>query len=278
MKICLVTPAAPASRAGNRTTAVRWATILRSLGHTVEVCVEFNNQPVDLMLALHAWRSADSIKTFSENYPERPLIVALTGTDAYKFIHSHPQTTLHSIHCADRLVGLHDLIALTLPTKYRDKLRVIYQSAQAIKHKQPVKRHFRICVAGHLRDVKDSLRPAYAVRSLPKESRIQVEHFGKAQTPAWATKAQQEMAINPRYRWHGEVTHSVLRKKYASSHLLVLPSRMEGGANVISEALVAQLPVITSRIDGSVPLPGSRGPPSSPDRTVPLWRGFPPAG
>jgi hypothetical protein len=30
----------------------------------------------DLMIALHAWRSADSIRTFRERYPDRPLIVA----------------------------------------------------------------------------------------------------------------------------------------------------------------------------------------------------------
>jgi glycosyltransferase involved in cell wall biosynthesis len=37
---------------------------------------------------------------------------------------------------------------------------------------------------------------------------------------------------------------------------MVLPSIMEGGANVISEAIVAGLPVIASDIDGSVGLLG----------------------
>ena len=257
MKICLITPAPPSSRAGNRTTAARWARILRSLGHSVSISVDYHGQPIDLMVALHAWRSATAIKAFSDQYPERPLVVAITGTDAYKFIHSHPETTLRSIQCADLLVGLHDLIAGALPLEYRDKMRVIYQSARAIKNRQPVKRSFRVCVAGHLRDVKDSLRPAYAVRSLPNSSRIRIEHFGKAHTPDWAAKAKQEMTINPRFRWHGEVAHSVLQKKYSSSHLLALPSLMEGGANVISEALVAQLPVVASRIDGSVGLLGA---------------------
>jgi len=40
------------------------------------------------------------------------------------------------------------------------------------------------------------------------------------------------------------------------AQLMVLSSRMEGGANVISEACVARLPVIASRIPGSVGLLG----------------------
>jgi glycosyltransferase involved in cell wall biosynthesis len=64
------------------------------------------------------------------------------------------------------------------------------------------------------------------------------------------------MQVNPRYHWHGEIPHAELRRVYARSHLLVLPSLMEGGANVISEAVMAGLPVITSSIEGSVGLLG----------------------
>lgn len=42
----------------------------------------------------------------------------------------------------------------------------------------------------------------------------------------------------------------------AKSRLMVLSSRMEGGANVISEALVEGVPVLASRIPGSVGLLG----------------------
>lgn len=256
MKIRLITPAPPTSLAGNRATAVRWARILRALKHTVDISVEYAGEAADLMLALHAWRSADAIDQFAKKYPHKPLIVAITGTDAYRFIHSHPEATLHSIECAHRLVGLHDLIAETMPVQHRHKMRVIYQSALAMNGRIPVKRDFRVCVAGHLREEKDSLRPAYAVRNLPESSRIKIEHFGKAHTPEWAENALAEMARNPRYRWHGEVSHATLRKKYRSSHVLALPSRMEGGANVISEAVVAGLPVIASHIDGSIGLLG----------------------
>jgi len=257
MRIRLVTPAPPRSRAGNRATAARWAAILRGLGHRVDVSVGYAGEPADLMVALHAWRSAVPIARFAERYPGRPLVVALTGTDAYSFIHSHPEPTLHSIALADRLVGLHDLIAETVPPEHRAKVRVIYQAARPIARRTPVRRAFRVCVAGHLREEKDPLRPAYAVRDLPSGSRLRVEHYGGAHTAEWAAMAQAEMAANPRYRWHGEVCHGRLRRVYASAHLLALPSRMEGGANVISEAVVAGLPVVASRIEGSVGLLGA---------------------
>jgi len=219
--------------------------------------VDYGGEPADLMVALHAWRSADAILRFAESYPGRPLVVAITGTDAYRFIHSHPEPTLRSIALAHRLVGLHEMIADTIPVEYRQKVWVIYQSAQPIARRRPARRGFRVCVAGHLRDEKDPLRPAFAVRDLPAASGLQVDHYGAAHTPDWAAAAQNEMAVNPRYRWHGEIPHHRLRKVYARAHLLVLPSRMEGGANVISEAVVAGLPVVASRIAGSTGLLGA---------------------
>jgi putative glycosyltransferase (TIGR04348 family) len=208
------------------------------------------------MLALHAWRSSESIQQFSDTYQDRPLIVAITGTDAYRFIHSHPDTTLKSIRRANYLVGLHDLISNTLPQDQRHKMFVIHQSAEPTGKREPYKRYFHVSVMGHLRDEKDPMRPAMAVRKLPPGSRIRVHHYGKAHTPEWASRAQAEMNSNTRYFWHGEIAHHKIRQVYRRTHLLVLPSRMEGGANVISEAIFAGVPVIASDIEGSIGLLG----------------------
>jgi glycosyltransferase involved in cell wall biosynthesis len=108
-----------------------------------------------------------------------------------------------------------------------------------------------------LREEKDPLRPTLAVRDLPADSRIRVDAYGGAHTEHWAAAAQEEMRGNPRYRWHGEIPHADLRRMYSRSHLLVMPSVMEGGANVISEAVMASLPVIASDIEGSVGLLGA---------------------
>lgn len=261
MKIILITPALPRSRAGNRVTATRWKNILYELGHQVEVKTVFTGGQYDAMVALHAWRSAQSIQQFNTQFPQRPLIVALTGTDLYKFINSHPKPTLHSIKVATALVTLHDLAYLAIPGESHKKVTVIHQSAQSIaRTKAKNKNHFDVCVIGHLRAEKDPLRTAYAVRDLPKESRIRIKQFGKAHTQKWARWAQQEMKNNPRYRWYGEVPHWQIRRQYASANLMVLSSRMEGGANVISEACVAGLPVIASDIAGSKGLLGKNYP------------------
>lgn len=257
MNIIIITPAKLKSLSGNRATAQRWGLFLQQLGHTVTISVQWDKTPCDLMIALHAWRSADDIALYKQAYPQHPLIVALTGTDLYRFILSHPKPTLNSISLADELVVLHDKAYRVLPEAMRHKVNIIYQSAQplpfAIKRS---KRTFDICVVGHLRDEKDALRTAYAVRKLPDASRIRVLHFGKAHDDEWAKMARQEMQSNARYQWLGEVKHWQIRQAYARCHLMVLSSNMEGGANVISEAAVAGLPVIASDIEGSVGLLG----------------------
>ena len=257
MRVRLVTPAPRGSRAGNRASANRWAAILRRLGHSVKVSTDYHGEAADLMVGLHAWRSADAIARFAATYPDRPLVVVLTGTDAYRFIHSHPETTLASLDAADHIVGLHPLVGNVLPEQLRGKLRIIIQSARPLQQRRPARRSFRVCFAGHLRGEKDPLRPALAARTLPSHSRIRVDAYGGAHSEHWAAAAREEMRINPRYRWHGEISHAELRRVYSRSHLLVLPSLMEGGANVISEAVMAGLPVIASGIEGSVGLLGA---------------------
>lgn len=256
MQISLVTPAPRGSRAGNRASANRWAQILRRLGHQVRVSTDYRGEVAELMVALHAWRSAPAIARFAREYPQRPLVVVLTGTDAYRFIHSHPETTLASLQAADHIVGLHALVGKVLPAHLRARVRVIMQSARPLPTRRPAQRSFRVCFAGHLREEKDPLRPALAVRDLPAASRIRVDAYGSAHTDEWRVAAQAEMQQNPRFRWHGELPHAELRRVYTRSHLLVLPSVMEGGANVIAEAVMAGLPVIASDIEGSVGLLG----------------------
>jgi len=180
------------------------------------------------------------------------LLVLLAGTDIYRFQHSDPETTLASMRAAHRLVGLHDLVANDIPTQFGSKLRVIHQSASPLpRPRKPGTRHFDICVVGHLRGEKDPLRAARAAAQLPASSKIRIVHLGKAHNEQWAQRARDEMAANPRYLWRGEVSAGEVRRAYGRCRAMVMSSVMEGGANVVSEAIVAGLPVLASDISGN---------------------------
>ena len=257
MKIILITPAKKQSKTGNRVTASRWERLLRVIGHSVTVQSDWDGTPGDMMVAIHAWRSASSITQYRQQFPGRPLVVALSGTDIYRFQHSHPEETLRSMEMADALVCLHDLVYRAIPESHREKLHVIHQSAAPLKRSRrlPV-RTFDVCVVGHLREEKDPFRAACAARGLPAKSCLRVIHLGKAHNDEWAAQARAEMKINPRYHWRGEVGAWMVRERFLKTHTLVHSSIMEGGANVVSEALVADIPVIASDIDGNVGLLG----------------------
>lgn len=257
MRIVLVTPARTGSRSGNRVTALRWTRILRSLGHRVSLQRVWDGVPAGVLIALHAWRSAASVIRYRSRFPTRPLIVALTGTDIYHFQETHRDTVLRSLHSATALIALHDLAGEALPANFHPKIHVVRQSAARRGGlRRPSRRTFDVCVVGHLRKEKDPLRAARAARAVPPTSRLRVLHAGAARDPDWAAAARREMAINPRYRWLGEAPRWRVRRLYDHSHAMVLSSVMEGGANVLSEALVAGLPVIASRIPGNVGLLG----------------------
>src|SRR6188768_1222687 len=96
MRIRIATPAPAHSRKGNRITALRWAKLLRQLGHQVVIEERYNGGGCDLLVALHARRSYESAARFRQEQPNRPLIVALTGTDLYQDIRTscHAQEAL----------------------------------------------------------------------------------------------------------------------------------------------------------------------------------------
>ena len=250
MRIALITPAGPGTRNGNRHTALRWAAFLRQSGHRVTVEVEWSGRDADLMLALHARRSHRSIKAF----PGRK-VVALTGTDVYRDIRIDHDAQ-ESLELATRFIVLQPKAIEELPRRLQTKAHVVYQSCSTRLKHQPVKRKFRLCVIGHLRDEKDPLRAMLALEHLSGD--LELIQVGDSLDDQLAEEARRAMRSDKRYRWLGSVSHARALKLLASSHAMVISSRMEGGANVVSEAIRIGVPVIASNISGNIGLLGAK--------------------
>jgi glycosyltransferase involved in cell wall biosynthesis len=285
MKIGIVTPAPARSRYGNRVTALRWARILRRLGHLVIIRQAYEGEPFDLLIALHAGRSSASITRFHRDHPDMPIVVALTGTDLYGDL-ARSSRAHESLKLATRIVVLQPKALDVLRPPLREKTRVIYQSVAASANKardekarastpdarlgsslhrarllsSPAPRTFDVCVIGHLRPVKDPFRAAMAARLMPASSRVRVTQVGGPMTERAGARARAEMKKNPRYRWLGEQPAWRVRRVLERSRLFVLSSRMEGGANALGEALVSGTPVLASRIPGSIGILGEEYP------------------
>lgn len=250
-----MTPVPPDSPHGNGVTARRWAAMLRELGHAVAVSQEEPAADADVCVALHARKSAAAVEAFRAHRPGAPVVIALTGTDLYPDLRQAGVDT-DLLAAATRLVVLQERGVDQLPPELRERTRVIVQSASTIPAQTPRSDCFEIAFLTHVRAVKDPTRLAAAVRRLPPASRVQVTHVGEARDAELSAELAAESANNPRYTWLGPRPRDHALGVLARSRALAVTSLHEGGANVVSEALAAGIPVLSSRVAGSVGLLG----------------------
>jgi len=258
--IRIVSPALAVANNGNWQSARRWAHFLRTR-YRVTLAMEWPDQhphqnryaaAPDLLIALHARRSSASLAAFTHAHPERPTLLLLTGTDLYRDIKSDPaaQAALASAHALVLLQtdGLAELAQFS-PTLCA-KASVIYQSAATLKATTLPRRFFDVCMIGHLRLEKD---PATFMRAsaLIKTSAVRMIHIGGALEPKLGALALATEAASARYRWLGPLPHAATRQRLKRCHLMALTSCMEGGANVIIEAVTSGVAVVASNISGN---------------------------
>ena len=251
-----MTPTSPDSQHGNGVTARRWAGILRDLGHQVDLAQDYRAGKYDLLVALHAVKSAAAVRAFRADQPGVPVVIALTGTDLY------PDLSVAGVEpgvlaIASRLVVLQSRGKDQVPPELRDRVRVIVQSMTTVPPVPPDPDCFEVAFLAHLRPVKDPLLLAAAVRHLPASSRIRITHAGEGRDPALASQAAAAAAASRRYNWLGPLPRSQALQVLARSRLLAVTSVHEGGANVVTEALACGVPVVSSEIPGSTGLLGA---------------------
>ncbi len=250
----IVTPALAAANNGNWHTARRWAGML-SAAYRVRLATGWAQGDEALMIALHARRSADAVARWRAARPAAPLVLVLTGTDLYRDI-AVDASAQASLQAADRLVVLNELGAAALPAALRSKACVVLQSCASRRPAEKTSRHLRALMVGHLRDEKSPQTVFEAARRLWARRDILIDHVGAALDPALGTLADATMRQCPTYRWLGPLPPAATRRRIQAAHVLVHPSRIEGGAHVVIEAVRSGTPVLASRIDGNVGLLG----------------------
>jgi putative glycosyltransferase (TIGR04348 family) len=231
---------------------LRWQSFLKKLGHQVEISTRWSGKNTDVLIALHAYRSHASIVQFRKLYPNRPIILIMTGTDLYRDMPEHPEV-LKSMEMSDAIIVLQSAALTMIPKNLQGKTHVIYQSTKPVKRKALLKKSFLISVIGHMRPEKDPFCTTKSLKHLRPESKIKVIHMGKAMSPGMKSLAKAYNKELKNYHWLDELSHAETLQQLSRSHLMVISSLMEGGAHVVTEAIAIGVPVIASDI------PGNRG-------------------
>ncbi|KNZ32536.1 MAG: hypothetical protein AD742_11510 [Methylibium sp. NZG] len=254
-RVLIASPALAAANNGNWHTAWRWSRMLADDCRT-GILDAWRGEPCELLIALHARRSAASIDAFARAHPNRPLVVVLTGTDLYRDIHADASAQ-RSLRQATHLVVLQDQGVDELPAALRPKCSVIYQSATRLQPVPAPRRVLHVVSVGHLRDEKDPATFMRAARRLRERRDIRFVHIGDALDPALGTAARRTQAECATYRWLGGLPRAAARQHIRRAQVLVSTSRMEGGAQVILEAAQSSTAVLASRIAGNVGMLGA---------------------
>lgn len=221
----------------------------------VRLSAQWDGGDEALMIALHARRSAGAIAAWRAAHPQRPVALVLTGTDLYRDIGTDAAAA-GSLRSADALVVLNELGARSLPADVRGKCHVILQSCRERVPLPHGAGRLRALVVGHLREEKDPRTVFAAAQALRDQSDILLDHIGGALEPALGDAARDLAAATPTYRWLGALPHEAVRRRIQRADVLVHPSRMEGGANAVIEAVRSGVAVLASRIDGNLGLLG----------------------
>ena len=108
---------------------MRWQRLLEELGHSTELVQSWEGDEAQVLIALHARKSFDSIRRFHEVRKGAPLVVTLTGTDLYRDL-DRSEEVLRAVDMATRVVALQPAALERLPRAVHDKVHIILQSAE----------------------------------------------------------------------------------------------------------------------------------------------------
>lgn len=278
--VLIASPFGQKTQTGNWQTARRYADHLQGVGYEVTVLAEYDGlQPLpacETAIVLHAKRSRSVAEALTRT--GTPFAVVLTGTDLYADL-QHPnipdfQACQQTIDAAQLVVTLQSRAAeelVRILPQTAGKRRVIAQAVPleapdrwAPSYVQTPGTALTWLISGHVRSEKDPLTglagfaQAFPSACLADGSPTHLTHVGGARDPS----AAEALVTAANQMPSGSITlmgarpHDQAVGLMGQHHCLIQPSRMEGGALVISEAAAHRLPVLASRIDGHLGLLG----------------------
>ena len=262
MNLLLILPPSSANSSGNLVTAKRWAEIITSFGHSVEISSNssLSNSSCDIAIFLNAYKSKNLVQRLSADSKKPVIVIAITGTD----LHSTDEKlgeSLENLQKADFIVAINPHSLTLLPNSLQNKSVLIYQSANVSnKHRdiRPIVR--KAVILSHIRREKNPLLVDEALDLLDESLPIEVNHFGAALDTQLSTLVGRASETNPRYKWHGEIDHHKALDELVESDLLIITSRVEGAPAVVSESVAAGIPILASNISTLVGLLGDEYP------------------
>jgi putative glycosyltransferase (TIGR04348 family) len=263
--VLLITPYLADANNGNWRTAHRWQQLLQP-EYRVIIANEFvsdaTQPPPDICIALHARRSHDSVAALRRARTPTPIVVALTGTDLYSDLADSTAANA-SLDLADALIVLQEDAIGYVPSHHRRKTHVVFQSAPTLTPAAKSANALNCVVVGHLRAEKlpETIFAAVALLAgspSRQPSPIHITHIGAALDPSLGKLAESLTQTHSLYRWVNALPHGLTRAAIKRAHLLIHPSKLEGGANVIVEAVTAGTPVLASQMSGNIGMLGQR--------------------
>ncbi|NRB45841.1 MAG: glycosyltransferase [Verrucomicrobiales bacterium] len=250
MNVLIVYPEKKNAVTGNFCSARQYKDILTLLGHNVTLSEKFEGQRAELLIAINAEKKNRDIVQFAGAYPDSRIIVILSGTDIYP---EPSEDSILSMQLADSIIVLQNKGIKQVPGDMKEKVHVIIQSVvkdEPVSGEKLVRKGFDVALVSNLRQVKDPFLAAEAARKMPQESELRILHAGFVLDPGLDEVARNESIKNERYRWLGGLDSIEARELIRSCNLLTITSKHEGAGRVVGEAIVNNVPVISTCVDG----------------------------
>jgi glycosyltransferase involved in cell wall biosynthesis len=278
--VLIASPFGQKTQTGNWQTARRYADHLQDAGYSATLLAEHDGrQPLpscDVAIVLHARRSREVAAALTQ--AATPFAVVLTGTDLYADL-QQPDTsafdtckqTIDEAHLVVTLQSRAAEVLVQILPQTAQKRRVIAQTVPLADpaHWAPIYNAnsgaaLTWLISGHVRSEKDPLTglagfaQAFPRAHLADGSPTHLTHVGGARDPSAveALVAAASQLPTGSISLLGARPHEEAVGLMKTHHCLIQPSRVEGGALVISEAAAHRLPVLASRIDGHLGLLG----------------------